>query len=400
MTRTEAHNRDGGAFRFWVSDYEAILGLTIILVLVGSLNVFSSSFVVAGANYDDPYFFLRKQGMNLGVGLVCFLIGFVVDYHILMKGRMMGAFFVTAMLIAVAFIGVEVNGAQRWLALGPMQIQPAEFAKPAAIFLEAHYIAWRVDHGMQCKFLHNEMYLIGLMAVLVEQEPDMGTALIISGVPLLMLVCSNMKRTTKFKLFAMGAGVGALLCILQPYRFKRVLALFDPWGDAQGAGYQIVQSLQAIGSGGVWGMGMGMGVSKYHYLPEAHTDFAFSVWCQETGFIGAFAVLLMFAAFAYYGVRIARHAKDALGQMLAFGVTMLIVMQAVINLMMISGCLPVVGVPLPFISYGGTSLFVSMFVVGVLANVGIRSMKKRKVVMSAMPSEPERTERPRLRRIK
>ena len=188
MARTEAHNGDGGAFRFWVSDYEAILGLTIILVLVGSLNVFSSSFVVAGANYDDPYFFLRKQGMNLGVGLVCFLIGFVVDYHILMKGRMMGAFFVTAMLIAVAFIGVEVNGAQRWLALGPMQIQPAEFAKPAAIFLEAHYIAWRVDHGMQCKFLHNEMYLIGLMAVLVEQEPDMGTALIISGVEKLPLL--------------------------------------------------------------------------------------------------------------------------------------------------------------------------------------------------------------------
>ena len=259
MTRTEAHNGVERTFRFWVSDYEAILGLTIILVLVGSLNVFSSSFVVAGENYDDPYFFLRKQGMNLGVGFVCFLIGFVVDYHLLTKARKLGFFIVTAMLIAVAFMGVEVNGAQRWLALGPMQIQPAEFAKPAAIFLEAYYIAWRVNHGMQCKFLHNEIYMIGLMAVLVEQEPDMGTALIISGVPLMMLVCSNMKRATKFKLFGMGIGVGALLCILQPYRLKRVLALFDPWGDAQGAGYQIVQSLQAIGSGGIWGMGMGMG---------------------------------------------------------------------------------------------------------------------------------------------
>ena len=400
MTRTEAHNGAERTFRFWVSDYEAILGLTIILVLVGSLNVFSSSFVVAGENYDDPYFFLRKQGMNLGVGFVCFLIGFVVDYHLLTKARKLGFFIVTAMLIAVAFMGVEVNGAQRWLALGPMQIQPAEFAKPAAIFLEAYYIAWRVNHGMQCKFLHNEIYMIGLMAVLVEQEPDMGTALIISGVPLMMLVCSNMKRATKLKLFGMGIGVGALLCILQPYRLKRVLALFDPWGDAQGAGYQIVQSLQAIGSGGIWGMGMGMGISKYHYLPEAHTDFAFSVWCQEMGFVGALVVILMFAAFAYYGVRIARYAKDALGQMLAFGMTMLIVMQAAINLMMISGFLPVVGVPLPFISYGGTSLFVSLFVVGVLANVGIRSVKQQKVVMSAMPSESEDYEKPRLRRIK
>lgn len=400
MTRTEAHNGVERTFRFWVSDYEAILGLTIILVLVGSLNVFSSSFVVAGENYDDPYFFLRKQGMNLGVGFVCFLIGFVVDYHLLTKARKLGFFIVTAMLIAVAFMGVEVNGAQRWLALGPMQIQPAEFAKPAAIFLEAYYIAWRVNHGMQCKFLHNEIYMIGLMAVLVEQEPDMGTALIISGVPLMMLVCSNMKRATKLKLFGMGIGVGALLCILQPYRLKRVLALFDPWGDAQGAGYQIVQSLQAIGSGGIWGMGMGMGISKYHYLPEAHTDFAFSVWCQEMGFVGALVVILMFAAFAYYGVRIARYAKDVLGQMLAFGMTMLIVMQAAINLMMISGFLPVVGVPLPFISYGGTSLFVSLFVVGVLANVGIRSVKQQKVVMSAMPSESEDYEKPRLRRIK
>ena len=253
---------------------------------------------------------------------------------------------------------------------------------------------------MQCKFLHNEIYMIGLMAVLVEQEPDMGTALIISGVPFLMLVCSNMKKATKIKLFAMGIGVGALLCILQPYRLKRVLALLDPWGDAQGTGYQIVQSLQAIGSGGVWGMGMGMGVSKYHYLPEAHTDFAFSVWCQETGFIGALAVLLMFAAFAYYGVRIARYAKDALGQMLAFGMTMLIVVQAAINLLMISGFLPVVGVPLPFISYGGTSLFVSLFVVGVLANVGIRSMKKQKIVMSSVSAESGNLGRSRLRRVK
>ena len=125
-------------------------------------------------------------------------------------------------------------------------------------------------------------------------------------------------------------------------------------------------------------MGMGMGISKYHYLPEAHTDFAFSVWCQEMGFVGALVVILMFAAFAYYGVRIARHAKDALGQMLAFGMTMLIVMQAAINLMMISGFLPVVGVPLPFISYGGTSLFVSMFVVGVLFNIGLRNAKEAK----------------------
>ena len=145
-------------------------------------------------------------------------------------------------------------------------------------------------------------------------------------------------------------------------------------------------------------MGMGMGVSKYHYLPEAHTDFAFSVWCQETGFIGAFFVLFLFGCFALYGVRIANNAKDALGQMLAFGMTMLIVVQAVINLSMISGCLPVVGVPLPFISYGGTSLFVSMFAVGVLVNVGVRGQKKHNPATSEPPKDV--FGRPQLRRVK
>ena len=400
MRRMEANSGTGGSFRFWVSEYEAVLGLTLVLVLIGTINVFSSSFVVAASNYGDPYFFLRKQGMNVGLGFVCLLIGLAIDYRVLAAGRKIGFVLVMCLLIAVFFVGIEVNGAQRWLAIGPLRLQPAELAKPIAIFLEACYIAARVKDGKQCQLLHPELGLIVLMALLVEQEPDMGTALIIVGIPLTMLFCSNMESATRIKLLAAGAAGGVLMCVYQPYRLKRIWALIDPWGDAQGAGYQIVQSLQAIGSGGFWGMGMGMGISKYHYLPEAHTDFAFSVWCQEMGFCGAFFVFLMFGAFAYYGVRIANRAKDELGQMLAFGLTMLIVVQAVINLFMIAGCLPVVGVPLPFISYGGTSLFVSLFVVGVLANIGNRSMKKRRIVVSAPPSASADFERPRLRRVK
>ena len=395
---TEARETNETSWRFWVSDYEAVIGVSIMLIIIGSMNIFSSSFVIAGTNYDDPYFFLRKQGMNLAVGVVCFFLGLFIDYHLMAKARKIGFWVVAAMLLAVFAIGVEVNGAQRWLAFGGFQLQPAEFAKPTAIFLEAYYIAWRVKHGMRCNFLHNEMYMIAALFILVEREPDMGTALIILGVPLIMLFCSNLKSLTKFKLIGAGIAGAALLCILQPYRLKRVMALLNPWADAQGAGYQSVQSLQAIGSGGLLGMGMGMGVSKYHYLPEAHTDFAFSVWCQETGFIGAFFVLFLFGCFALYGVRIANSAKDALGQMLAFGMTMLIVVQAVINLSMISGCLPVVGVPLPFISYGGTSLFVSMFAVGVLVNVGVRGQKKHNPATSEPPKDV--FGRPQLRRVK
>ncbi|MBQ9633667.1 MAG: rod shape-determining protein RodA [Schwartzia sp.] len=397
MDGTEARD-DASQWRFWVSDYEAILGVTIVLVVIGSLNIFSSSFVVAGTHYDDPYFFIRKQGINLVVGLVCFLIG-AIDYHKLVMCRKVAFGLVLALLIAVYFAGVEVNGAQRWLSIGGFQLQPAELAKPTAIFLEAYYISWRVQHGMRCNLLHDEIYMIVAMAALVQVEPDMGTAMIILGIPLFMLFCSNMKKSTKMKLLLGGLAGGAILCVAQPYRLQRVRALLDPWMDAQGAGYQSVQSLQAIGSGGLFGMGMGAGISKYHYLPEAHTDFAFSVWCQEMGFIGAFVVLVLFVMLAYHGVRISARAKDALGQMLAFGMTMLLVGQAAINLLMISGCLPVVGVPLPFISYGGTSLFVSMFVVGVLFNIGLRNAKEAKAEKSARPKAQDFV-RPRLRRVK
>ncbi len=399
---TEARERGAAMseWRFWMSDHEAVLGVTIVLLFVGTLNIFSSSFVVASSNYDDPFFFLKKQGINIAAGLVCFAIG-CIDYHYLVKARTAGFFLVLALLAAVALAGVEVNGARRWLSLGGFQLQPAELAKPAAIFLEAHYIAWRVQRGMRCRFFHNEIYMIGAMGLLVELEPDMGTAMIICGVPLFMLICSNMKNVTKLKLLVSVVLGAALLCMVQPYRLQRIRALFDPWTDAQGTGYQIVQSLQAIGSGGLAGMGIGMGVSKYHYLPEAHTDFAFSVWCQEMGFLGAFFVLLMFALLAYYGVRIANNSKDTLGQMLAFGATMLIVGQAVINLLMISGCLPVVGVPLPFISYGGTSLFVSMFIIGVLFNVGWRNAPSRNKAADKSAAPVKRAPaRPRLRRVK
>ena len=402
MNETEARDEASGQWRFWISDYEAILGVTVMLLVIGTLNVFSSSFVVAGTNYDDPYFFIRKQFYNLGAGVVCFLIGYGFDYHKLVKCRKVGFGLVFALLIAVAFAGVEVNGAQRWLSIGGFQLQPAELAKPTAIFLEAYYISWRVQHGMRCNLLHEELYMIVAMAALVQIEPDMGTAMIILGVPLFMLVCSNMKKETKIKLFLGGLVAGGILCVAQPYRLQRVRALLDPWMDAQGAGYQSVQSLQAIGSGGLFGMGMGTGISKYHYLPEAHTDFAFSVWCQETGFIGALFVLALFAMLAYHGVKIAIRAKDPLGQMLAFGMTMLLVGQASINLLMISGFAPVVGVPLPFISYGGTSLFVSMFVVGVVVNIGVGNAKKPKAVKAAKSAPPreQNFERPRLRRVK
>ena len=186
--------------------------------------------------------------------------------------------------------------------------------------------------------------------------------------------------------------------IWQPYRLERLMTMLDPWSDPTDSGYQVVQSLQAIGSGGIFGMGIGVGISKYHYLPEAHTDFAFAIWCQEVGFLGAALVLILFAALAYYGVKISNSAKDPLGQMLGFGLTALIILQAVANLFMVSGWLPVIGVPLPFISYGGSSLLINLWAIGILLNIGRKSAPPKMLVTNA-PVGAEH-QRPRLRRIK
>ena len=167
-----------------------------------------------------------------------------------------------------------------------------------------------------------------------------------------------------------------LMILRQPYRLDRLKVTWDPWSDAQNIGYQTVQSLSAIGSGELTGMGLGVGVSKYDYLPEAHTDFAFAIFCQENGFLGAIFVFLLFAAFAVYAARVAAKAKDEYGQILAMGIMILIVGQAIANLLMVAGMLPVVGVPLPFISYGGTSLIITMAAIGILVNIGRVSEKE------------------------
>ena len=208
------------------------------------------------------------------------------------------------------------------------------------------------------------------MGLLIELEPDGGTMFIVIFVPFMLLCIAGLQKTKVLTTVAIFAAAGTALSILQPYRLARLKVLLDPWADSQGIGYQTVQSLSAIGSGGLTGMGLGMGVSKYSYLPEAHTDFAFAIFSQETGFLGVILVLVLYSAFTVYGARIANAASDAYGQFLATGILLLISGQAVINLLMVGGLLPVIGVPLPFISYGGTSLMISMASVGILLNIG------------------------------
>lgn len=356
--------------KFWNNDMEAIIGIMVVLLILGTINVFSSSFILAEAEFDTPYFFLKRHIINIVIGFIAFLICFRIDYHKWRKIMPVILILTILALILVLIIGPVVNGARRWLPLGITQFQPAELAKLISIMLISAELALRTKLKRPILFFTPPLGFIALMAFLTEKEPDLGTASIILGTPLIMLVVAGLSKEKVLRMVACVAIAVVGLIIYQPYRLDRLKVTYDPWSDAQNVGYQTVQSLSAIGSGELTGMGLGVGVSKYDYLPEAHTDFAFAIFCQENGFLGAVFVFLLFAAFTVYAARISAKAKDEYGQILAMGIMILIIGQAISNLLMVGGMLPVVGVPLPFISYGGTSLITTMASVGVLVNIG------------------------------
>lgn len=378
----------------WNNDAEPVIVIMAILLVLGTINVFSSSFVKAATDYDNPYLYLQKHIVMVAIGTVAFLACRKIHYtrwRTFMPWLLFGT---VACLVLVLFIGTSVNGAKRWLLVG----QPAELAKLMALILTAAYIASRAKRSQPVSFLNRQFGFVIVMAALTEMEPDMGTACIIAGVPILMYFVAGVRPSERRFLGAAVAVIAVFLIFLQPYRLERVKILFDPWADAQGVGYQVVQSLSTIGSGGLWGMGLGAGVSKYDYLPEAHTDFAFAIFSQEHGYILVLMVLLLYAALTLFCARIANIARDAFGQVLAVGIMILIVGQAIVNLMMVGGIFPVVGVPLPFISYGGSSLVVSMAAMGMLANIADHGVHRKRDI--PQEEEPEESDRPKLHLVK
>ena len=358
--------------KIWNNDAEPIIVIMVVLMVLGTINVFSSSFVLGTTDYEDPYHFLRRHVMVMIAALVLFFAFRKINYRRWrpLNGPLMLAGIVTTFLalVAVLVVGTEVNGARRWL----FGAQPAELAKLVSLMLAASTLASRIRRGKSNSIYNiiNLRYLfILVMAGLIELEPDMGTALIVLGVPVIMAMVAGMSMKYVLILVGMSPIILLIVASIQPYRMARINAWFDPWADAQGMGYQTVQSLSTIGSGGFWGMGLGEGVSKYEYLPEAHTDFAFAIFSQEHGYMGAFMVFLLLTLLVLLCVRIANRAPDEFGQMLATGIMVLIAGQAIANIMMVGGLLPVVGVPLPFISYGGSSLIVTMIAMGILLNI-------------------------------
>ena len=388
-------------YTLFKSDTEPIVIIMAILLVTGTINVFSSSYVLAAMDFENPYYFLQRHLQWLVLGIAACWICRRMNYQRLRGLMLVGLAVTLFLLVAVLFVGTTINGAQRWLAVGPLSFQPAEFAKLMAVLLEAFSISsvlgkerFRMDRDWPRVVVPFGAIL--LMAFLVYREPDFGTACIVFGVPLLMALVLLIPPRYWLGIVPMGLLAAFAIGMLQPYRMKRIEVWFDPWSDARDAGYQMVQSLSTIGSGGIFGMGFGDGVSKYEYLPEAHTDFAFAIFSQEHGFFGVLLIFFLLAVLLIICMRVAARAKDTFGQVLSLGIIFLVLGQALANLAMVAGLLPVVGVPLPFISYGGSSLIVTMAGMGLILGIADRS-RAEDTAKKKRPPEPEAPEMRRRR---
>jgi cell division protein FtsW len=346
------------------------------LIAIGIVMVFSASSATAYADYHDTAYFLKRQLVWLAVGGVFAYAAYRVDYTKLKRisPALLAVTFVLLLLTLVPHIGLQTGGARRWLGFHAISFQPSELAKLAIVlFFAAKLSTLGEDVRSLTRGVVPLLFVAALIAMPIFVEPDMGTASLVAFTAIGMLLCAGM-RFEHLVLVALVMLPGAVMAIgTSPYKRARVLAFINPWKDPENTGFHIVQSLLALGSGGIFGVGLGASRQKFFYLPEAHTDFIFAVIGEELGLLGTLGVLALFAAFAIRAFTIAQRTTDRFGFFLICGCTMLIVIQAFINIGVVTSSWPVTGVPLPFISFGGTSLVVNMVAAALIMNVARRT---------------------------
>ncbi len=354
------------------AEYNMMLTATLCLLAFGAVMVFSASSttqVLGDGGLANSTFFLKRTLLFGAAGLL--LMHLVARHGLLAIRRLTplivaGAFFG---LLAVMVIGTSVNGASRWIGSGFIQVQPSEIAKIALVLYGAHLLAAEPKRAMSIGGFLPYLLVTGLACMLMMAEPDLGTSLVTVFAVSSMLIAAGARLRDLLLIAAVGAFLVLLLILVEPYRRDRLIGFLNPGADAGGTGFQAAQAKIALGSGGISGVGIGNGVQKAFYLPEAHTDMIAAVIGEEIGFAGIAGIVALFGMFGFAGFRIAQNAKDRYGKLLAGGLTAMILVQAVINLFAVMGLAPLTGVPLPFVSYGNSSLLISLMSVGLILNI-------------------------------
>jgi cell division protein FtsW len=352
-----------------------LVAAVLALTGFGVVMVFSAGAVFAARTYSDWTYFLKREALYAGAGLLAFFFGMRVDYSIYRKVTYPLLFVSVVLLAAVLKLGPSINGAVRWFRLGPLSFQPSELAKFALALYLAVLLARKAEkvRDFSMGFLP-PLIMTGVFLGLLLKQPDLGTAVIIGVTALGLMFVAGTRTSYILICVLVAAPVGWKVFITgESWRMKRILAYLYPWQYRRDIGYQLYESLISVGSGGVWGQGLGQGHQKLFFLPEAHTDFILAVVGEELGLVGIVAVIAVFSLLVWRGMRASMRARDPYGCYLAFGITCLFGLQAIVNMCVVLGLLPTKGLPLPFVSYGGTALVMSLFMAGVLANISARA---------------------------
>ncbi|NGQ93717.1 stage V sporulation protein E [Brevibacillus sp. SYP-B805] len=347
-----------------------IITATLLLLGIGVVMVYSASAIYALNKYHDAYYFAKRQLIFALLGITSMYLSMNIDYWIWKKWAKAGFLTSIGLLLLVLVIGIEVNGSKSWLGFGSFGIQPGEFAK----FGVAAFLAqWLSDNQKEIvKFRKGLLPALAIPVVcfgLIMLQPDLGTGVVLVGMAVVMIFAAGARISHFVGLGMLGLAGFAGLILSAPYRIKRITSFLDPWSDPLDTGYQIIQSLYAIGPGGLLGLGLGQSRQKHLYLPEPYNDFIFSIVAEELGFVGGTLVLLLFLLLLWRGMRVAITAPDLYGNLLALGIISMITIQVVINVGVVTGMFPVTGITLPFLSYGGSSLTLMLTGIGILLNI-------------------------------
>lgn len=346
--------------------------VVMLLVCIGLIMVFSASAVTSDIKFHDAFYFLKKQLMWAVIGVAVMLVVMKLNYHKLRELGVAGLVLALLCLVVVYLpgIGKDIKGSVRQIDLIFTSFTPSELTKLCMVFFLASSLSVNFEKLKSfSRGLMPYLILIGVVCGLIVFQPDLGTTFVVAITAYLMLLMAGARLSHMSMLALLGLLLIGLAIYLEPYRMIRFIAFWDPWKYASDQGFQTIQSLYAIGSGGLFGMGLGQSRQKFFYLPEQHTDFIFAILGEELGYLGVIVVLALFFVFAWRGFRIALKAPDIFGSLLAAGVTTMITAQAAVNLGVVSGSLPVTGIPLPLISFGGSSLIFTLAGIGLLLNI-------------------------------